>query len=72
MCAAGILAFGTDPAIRGAVSSIDGCGTPSDDACTDAIMFVGEGNGEPDRAWTEVFLYLSGCFDGRDGADIDL
>ena len=51
-------------------NSIDCWGTASDeeDACTEAIIFVGEGKGDPGRRVAEVFLWRSGCLDGRDGA----
>ena len=51
----GIFALGTDIGLRGGARSIDCCGTPSEDeACTEEIIAVGEGSGEPDLAVADV------------------
>ena len=69
--AAGVFVFGTDACNRGAPSNMDCWGIPDDeDACTEAIICVGEGRGEPGLAVADVFLCRSGCFEGRDGAEM--
>ena len=51
----GIFALGTDIGLRGGARSIDCCGTPSEDeACTEEIIAVGEGSGDPDLAVADV------------------
>lgn len=48
---------------------MDVWGTPSEDAaCTDEIIFVGDGRGDDGRPVAETLRWRSGCFDGFDGA----
>ena len=66
---AGSLRF-CGPGFLDGANNMDCWGTPKDEfeACTDAIICVGDGKGESARPLTEIFLWRSGCFDGREGA----